>query len=123
MTPVARDGHDAGDLVGHLVGAQWMRERADTVDRHLAGPAAREDLRLRRVHRAVQPVGRALRRDRPKRLVLGLADRHPAGLGLDAVHRRAHDDLEQRISIEVRGERLAGPPHRLLQPHALLAQL
>jgi len=60
-----------------------MRERADTVDRHLAGPAARGDLRLRRVHRAVQPVGRALRRDRPKRLVLGLVGRLVGGRAVD----------------------------------------
>jgi hypothetical protein len=46
-----------------------------------------------------------------------------AAARVERVHGGAHDDLEQRVAVEVRGERLADAAHRLLHAHTLLGQL
>jgi hypothetical protein len=50
-------------------------------------------------------------------------DERAPRLGADAVDRGAHDDLEQCLAVEVRGERLADARHRHLQAPALAAQV
>ena len=45
------------------------------------------------------------------------------GIGRDAVDGGAHDDLQQRVAVELGGDRLAEAAHRVLHALALLAQL
>ncbi len=51
------------------------------------------------------------------------ADRRAAGVGADAVDGGRDGDLEQRLAVEVRAERLADAAQRVLQARALQAQL
>ena len=121
---LARDGHDARDPRLVLVAPQRMRQGADVVDLRVARLAGLEDLRLGGADRLVQPLRRrrVIATCSSGSVSVGRTDARPASASTPSTA-VAHDDLEQRLAVEVRRERLADRAHRGLQARALGAQV
>ena len=118
----ARDRHDAADEARLAVAPQWMREGTRALRVGAVRIARAQNLGLgeqQGLHHAVQPNRP---RRPPERSVLVAQTRAATG-GADAVLGGVDDDVEQRVAVEVGGERLADPAHRDLEALLLRADL
>jgi hypothetical protein len=93
------------------------------VDRGLAHAVAGQRSPLGLVDRPLQP-GQQTDADRLGQRIGGRRPRaHPPAVGVAGLDGRLEGQLQQRLAVEPRGERLADAPDRLPHPRALLLEL
>ena len=100
-----------------------MRERAAVPDRRLLGLPRAQRAGLRLAQRLGEPVDAADANALLQRRVAARAHGRAPRLAADTVHRGLHDELQERVAIEVRADRLTQAPHRVLHPLALLGEI
>ena len=116
----APDQHDALDL-SLAPRSGWPSALPASVGTSRGWPLATTSLSTSAMTSS-SPAGR--RCSRAPRAPAGLgAQRRAAAVGRHAVSRRPDEDLEQRVAVEVRRERLADAAQLVLQARALLVEL